>query len=94
MQRIKAKQGIHRQNNAHFDAMKFKNNSHLTVHSLYLLMGINLSLVLLRMFFLPKHLKLFACGKPSRNSSNKACEGYRIPATKKITQNHLREAKA
>ena len=41
MQTIKAKQGIHRKNNAHFDAMKLKNNSHLTVHSLYLLMGIN-----------------------------------------------------
>jgi len=36
--------------------------------------------------FFPKHLKLFACGKPSRNSSDKPCEGYRIPRTKKITQ--------
>jgi hypothetical protein len=49
-------------------------------------MSINLSLSLLKMFFIPKHLKLFASGKPSRNSSNKPCEGYRIQRTKKITQ--------
>ncbi|MFZ2602395.1 MAG: hypothetical protein WAX79_00115 [Candidatus Omnitrophota bacterium] len=56
-------------------------------------MSINLSLSLLEMFFIPKHLKLFVCGKPSRNSSNKPCEGYRIPGTKKSLK-PLREAKA
>ncbi|MBU1999284.1 MAG: hypothetical protein KKE64_07315, partial [Candidatus Omnitrophica bacterium] len=69
------------------------NNGYLTVHSLYLLMSINLSLVLLKMFFLPKHLKLFACGKPSRNPSNKPCEGNRMSSTKKSLK-PLREAKA
>jgi hypothetical protein len=46
-------------------------------------MSINLSLILFKMFIAPKHLKLFACGKPSRNPSNRPCEGYRMSGTKK-----------
>jgi hypothetical protein len=59
---------------------------HPAAHSFCLLMRINLSGVLLGILFIPKHLKLFACGKPSRNSSNKSCEGYRTQGTPKITQ--------
>jgi len=59
---------------------------HPAVHSFCLLMRINLRVVLLKILFIPKHLKLFACGKPSRNSANNSCEGYRTQGTPKITQ--------
>jgi len=67
---------------------------HPAAHSFCLLMRINLRVVLLGILFIPKHLKLFACGKPSRNSFNKSCEGYRTQGTPKITQSTKREAKA
>ncbi|HBU08504.1 MAG TPA: hypothetical protein DEA99_04780 [Candidatus Omnitrophica bacterium] len=50
--------------------------------------------IFLSMFFTPKHLKLFACGKPSRNPSNKPCEGLPHIRHQKNHSKPPREAKA
>jgi len=64
--------------NAHFNAQEIPNNAQSGVHYLPLNVCNILEQLLLNIFFTPKHLSLFACGKPLGNFVNNSDEGYRM----------------